>query len=310
MRYDIIGDIHGCSETLKALLRKLGYEISGGSYRHADRQAIFLGDFIDRGPRQREVLEIVRPMVDTGSALAVMANHEFNAIAFATQHPREPGYLRKRSEKNCNQHRAFLEAYPPGSAEYAEAIEWFKTLPLWLDLDGIRIVHACWDPTELRYLSKRLKTGALITDELLVDACSEGSKAYEAIETILKGKEIPLPPGSSFKDKDGNQRNHIRIRWWDEEANNHRDAFFGPDSALTHIPEDPIDEEHLISYAHHEPPVFLGHYWLEGDPEPLAPNIACLDYSVAKSGGKLVAYRWDGEGVLSKEKFESVEACD
>lgn len=31
-----------------------------------------------------------------------------------------------------------------------------------------------------------------------------------------------------------------------------------------------------------------------GVPEPLAPNIACLDYSVAKPGGKLVAYRWSG----------------
>jgi hypothetical protein len=31
------------------------------------------------------------------------------------------------------------------------------------------------------------------------------------------------------------------------------------------------------------------------DPVPLAPNIACLDYSVAQLGGKLVAYRWDGE---------------
>lgn len=310
MRYDIIGDIHGCGETLKALLRKLGYEISSGSYRHADRQAIFLGDFIDRGPRQREVLEIVRPMIDCGSARAVMANHEFNAIAFATPHPSKPGHLREHSEKNCNQHRAFLDAYSPGSLDYAEMIEWFKTLPLWLDLGGIRIVHACWDPAALDYLSKRLKNGALITDELLEDACTKGSRAYEAVETILKGKEIPLPPGSSFPDKDGSQRNHIRIRWWDGDAKSHRDAFFGPASALTHIPDDPVDEEHLISYAHHEPPVFLGHYWLEGDPEPLAPNIACLDYSVAKPGGKLVAYQWDGEGVLAREKFESVTARD
>jgi hypothetical protein len=28
---------------------------------------IFLGDFIDRGPDQRGVLEIVRPMIDDGS---------------------------------------------------------------------------------------------------------------------------------------------------------------------------------------------------------------------------------------------------
>ena len=49
-------------------------------------------------------------------------------------------------------------------------------------------------------------------------------------------------------------------------------------------------------------PVFVGHYWLTGTPTPLAANVACTDYSVAK-GGKLVAYRWDGESELSADKF-------
>lgn len=43
---------------------------------------IFLGDFIDRGPKIRETLQIVRAMVDAGTALAVMGNHEYNAICF------------------------------------------------------------------------------------------------------------------------------------------------------------------------------------------------------------------------------------
>ena len=45
-------------------------------------------------------------------------------------------------------------------------------------------------------------------------------------------------------------------------------------------------------------------------PAALAPNIACLDYSVAKPGGKLVAYRWDGEQTLSGEKFEWVDRVE
>jgi hypothetical protein len=32
-----------------------------------------------------------------------------------------------------------------------------------------------------------------------------------------------------------------------------------------------------------------------------------MDYSVAKPGGKLVAYRWNGERELSREKFIAVE---
>lgn len=59
--YDLIGDIHGHADALQQLLKKLGYYRQKGVYRHPDRQAIFLGDFIDRGPRIREMLEIVRP---------------------------------------------------------------------------------------------------------------------------------------------------------------------------------------------------------------------------------------------------------
>src|ERR1035437_10235977 len=83
MGYDIIGDIHGQAQKLKALLCTLGYRRSMGEFRHPEgRQAIFLGDLIDRGPDQIETLNIVRGMTDAASALCVMGNHEFNAIGY------------------------------------------------------------------------------------------------------------------------------------------------------------------------------------------------------------------------------------
>lgn len=66
----------------------------------------------------------------------------------------------------------------------------------------------------------------------------------------------------------------------------------------------------MIEYGHAEKPVFLGHYWLEGKPTPLAENIACLDYSVAKKGGKLAGYRWEGERAIDPPKFVAVERID
>ena len=66
----------------------------------------------------------------------------------------------------------------------------------------------------------------------------------------------------------------------------------------------------MVEYSHESPPVFLGHYWMEGEPVPLSPNIACLDYSVAKPGGKLVAYRWDGEQILDPGKYVWVERTE
>jgi hypothetical protein len=35
-----------------------------------------------------------------------------------------------------------------------------------------------------------------------------------------------------------------------------------------------------------------------------------VDYSVAESGGRLTAYRWDGEQVLEKERFVWVERIE
>ena len=87
--FDIIGDVHGCCDELESLLEKLGYEqveaeIPGSGYelhnrafRHPDgRKTIFLGDLVDRGPRILETYQLVRNMVNTGSALCVPGNHD------------------------------------------------------------------------------------------------------------------------------------------------------------------------------------------------------------------------------------------
>jgi hypothetical protein len=112
--HDIIGDIHGQADKLVALLRRLGYHQTAGAWRRPERQAIFVGDFIDRGPAQVRSVDIARCMVDAGMALAVMGNHELNAIAWHTPDPNNPGdYLRPHhsprwGDKNREQHAAFL----------------------------------------------------------------------------------------------------------------------------------------------------------------------------------------------------------
>jgi len=303
--YDLIGDIHGRAVELEGLLSELGYTVSGGTYRHPNRQVIFLGDFVDRGPYQRRVLEIVRPMVEEGSAFAVMGNHEFNAIAYHTPDG-NGGYLRTRNKKNTRQHQAFLDEFADRPSEWAQGIDWFKTLPLWIELEELRVVHACWDQAYINQISIGYGGSATLSDELLTAASRRGTWQYQAIETLLKGKEIQLPHGTYFHDKDGNRRHEIRVRWWDS-GGTYRDLFMGPESAIIHIPDEPVQAEHLVDYVHDEKPVFLGHYWMEGDPKPLASNIACLDYSVAKVGGKLVAYRWNGEKIICPEGYVWVE---
>ena len=310
MSYDIIGDIHGCAHSLQLLLDRLEYSVHDGAYRHPERRVIFLGDFIDRGPLQRETIEIVRRMVDAGAALSVMGNHEFNALAYYTPDRESGDYLRPHTEKNMRQHQAFLDAYAHTPDDHADVIAWFMTLPLWLDLGGLRVVHACWDARLIARIAEFQGGSHLLSEDLLVQSNRRGQWQFEALETLLKGKEIRLPDGASFRDKDGTSRHNIRVRWWDQGATNFKEAFFGPESARTHIPEDEIAGDHLVDYSHEAPPVFLGHYWMEDEPAPLARNIACLDYSVAKPGGRLTAYRWDGEQVLEKARFVWVDRVE
>ena len=301
--YDLIGDIHGHAAELTSLLELLGYDRHKGYDSHPARKAVFVGDFIDRGPQIREVLALVRPMVDHGSALAVMGNHEFNALCYHTPDPDHSGdSLRTHSDKNVHQHRRTIEQVPP--AELDEYLEWFRSLPMWLDLKGLRVVHACWDDRQIAVIRSGIEQHSGVTSEFLRRASTKDSPLHLAIEDVLKGKEIRLPDGMSYVDKDGNERHAMRTKWYESVA--HKTYHSYALTADPDLPDNPIQESvaHLATpYPADAPPVFFGHYWLRAEvPAVLAPNVACLDYSVAK-GGMLVAYRWDGEKQLSSSKF-------
>ncbi|MFZ4625374.1 MAG: metallophosphoesterase, partial [Rhodoferax sp.] len=289
MNYDIIGDIHGHAEALKALLRSMGYTDRQGAWRHPERQAIFVGDFIDRGPKQIEAVEVVRCMVEAGSAQAVMGNHEFNAIAWYLPDPAQPDdYLRphhsiKYGDKNFQQHAAFLNEVS-GTPRHKEIIDWFLTLPLWLELDGIRVIHACWHADFMRYLTENGLKNCRLTADMMIEACREpldeaekdtpAPSVFKAVEALTKGVEIPLPKPHTFLDKDGHQRDRVRVRWWDREATSYRQAAMLDDTARAQLPDSPIPAHNLIGHDG-ATPVFIGHYWATDIPRLLSPKVVC-----------------------------------
>lgn len=303
--FDVIGDVHGYGEVLERLLRSMGYRETGGAYRHPERQAVFVGDLVDRGPDQRLTIEVVRRMVDAGTARIVMGNHEFNAIAWTT--PDGAGdWCRVHSSKNLGQHQAFLTQIGEGSPLHREVVEWFRTLPLWLDLGGLRIVHACWDPASMAVLG-----ADFLTDESVV--AEPDTPHYDAIETVLKGPELDLG-GRTFRDPGGACRARARQRWWDPTAASLGDAAELPGgvtscdgSPFEPLPDAPLPPELLVKPAL-EVPVLYGHYWRSG-PAPAidGPMTACVDWSVAAvPSGPLVAYRWSGESELTDDHLVAV----
>jgi hypothetical protein len=304
MEYDVIGDIHGHAGKLAALLRTLGYRERAGAWRHPDpgRAAIFVGDFIDRGPGQLATIAIVRGMLDAGTAQAVMGNHEFNAVAWHTPDRHAAGgHLRKRNGRNQAQHAAFLGEAAHDPALHQELVDWFLALPVWLDLPGLRVVHACWSPDHVARLQPLLRPGNRLDLALVEAASRRGTLEYEAIETLLKGPEIELPAGHSFLDPGGVERTRVRLRWWDATARTYREAGIANGAQAQDLPDLPIPPASQGGYAG-DKPVLFGHYWESGTPRVQSPSAACVDYSACK-GGPLVAYRWQGEHALRDAHF-------
>ena len=303
MEYDVIGDIHGQAGKLDALLTQLGYVQRGELWTPSQgRQAIFLGDLIDRGPEQIGVVNRVRRMVDAGYARCIMGNHEFNAIGYLS--PRcdgSGGFLRKHSKTNQDQHAEFLRQVGEGSTLHKEMVQWFRTLPPALDLGGIRVVHAWWHPPYIERVSGKWDIDAPMSDDFLYRAYDENNPEWQAMEGLTKGLEMRLPPGHSFQDHSGVERFDVRTKWWLTEATSYREVAILEADQHHQIPDAPLPESYApwpISGA----PVFVGHYWMTGTPAPQSPKLACLDYSAAKSG-PLVAYRWEGEELIRDDGF-------
>jgi hypothetical protein len=297
--YDIIGDVHGYHDVLENLLHKMQYTCEDGVYRHPHRKAIFVGDLVDRGPKIRETVELVRRMVEHEQALMVMGNHEFNAIAFYTEDGKG-GHLRKRNNDHIRGFAKTIAGYADHPEQWERDMAWMKNLPLFLDLGGLRVVHAMWHEPHITHLKEAF--GGKLTDDLLHRSHQKEMVEYALIEDTLKGREVPLPEGLEFRDKEQIQRKHARVCWWKNPEHT------APENYLIHMNQ-PFPEGHRLAYIPHEAypegaaPVFFGHYWFRDTrPSILAHNVVCLDYSVAL-GGFLCAYRWDGEQRLDNGKF-------
>ena len=317
--YDIIGDVHGHALTLETLLKKLGYMKEGraGYFRHPQRTAIFVGDLIDRGKENFRTLEMVKTMVDNGSALVVMGNHDYNALCYHSK-DRNGHFLRPHNQRTYAQHKEVLqEIEEKGQGQWDMYLEWFRKMPLFLEMDGLRVVHACWDQASIDFIKNnkiRDEQGRL-TDEFLVQSVKKGTEAFSVVEVLLKGREIMLPPGHpGIYDRDNNLRKWLRIKWWMSsrqwlELETYEQAVRADQGILAKIPglKIPLDilaeaKGMRVGEEGKGTPVFFGHYWFTGEPRPLTETVACLDYSVAR-GGQLACYRWDGERVLDKSKF-------
>ena len=302
--YDIIGDVHGHAMLLKKLLKTLGYVKSDGTWRHAERKVVFIGDFINRGPEIRETVQIVRQMTEAGSALTILGNHEYSAILY---HIKDSAgmYLSRHIAGNRNQIQSTLTAFAGFIPEWKDHLKWLRTLPFYIDLGQIRVIHAYWNDSDINYLKSFIPKGKLKKDFLRTIHEKQHPTA-SIIYRILKGLEFRCPQDLILKCSKGMSRKVFRMNWWESPQNKtFRELSFGNKFIL---PEYTVPKEIAPSfepYSSDKPPVFVGHYCLSEGAVIVQSNICCIDSCVVGSE-TLSAYRWSGEQQLTRENIVNV----
>jgi len=305
--YDIVGDVHGCGQALEELLLKMGYSKRRGVYQCPNRQAIFVGDIVDRGPHIREALSIVYDMVTSGHAQMVMGNHEYNVYCHATSHPEKNAYLREHNPHNDRLVSETFEQFANHKHDLATFLEWFSHLPLFLDMGHFKVVHACWDHFYIREYLKRYQTHC-VSPEIIVESSDNDSFVGMILDRLLRGTDIRLPDNRVIRSRDGFERSFFRAKFWADAPQTYSDVVFQPDPLPNELLNRELSEEEkmrLTLYPKEAAPVFFGHYWLQGKPTLIKHNICCLDYSAVKYG-RLVAYRLNDGLTLNNDSFSWV----
>ena len=299
--YDIIGDVHGHADELKSLLRNMGYRLVDDCYSHPTRKAVFVGDFINRGPKIRETIILIRKMVEQGSAFAILGNHEMYAVLYYLRDI-EGKYYKKRIPKYQLQINQTLDEFVLYKEEFKSHLKWMRTLPMFLDFGDIRVVHACWDDENIK-LIKNTVTEPKLTKTVLREIALNGTNFSEKFWETCKGIDFQLPRDLLVFDDEGRPHRSFRMKWWESpEGKTFKEVSL---EGRFDLPAYTIPREIIPfrkPYPKSAPIVFFGHYCLKECCSILAENLCCVDSCVTRTG-KLLAYRWEGEKKLTKANF-------
>lgn len=282
-RLDIIGDVHGRAATMRELVRRLGYRRESGRWFHPEgRKLVSVGDLLDDGNDPLDCLELVEEMAGDGCALAVMGNHELNALHYMAEPP-----LRRRSRDNTKQFASTLAQIEADRARWERARNFIERIPTRLEPDGgrLRVIHACWDEKHIDDLPLHIDSPEILyrtstmppenrawadnRDAGLEDELKAAADPlFVAVEQCIKGAEVPCDPHPDHREKIRYKR---RVDWWND-----------------------YDGEARVLFGHYKFP-WTGDRLRATPAEPgwVPPRhrAACLDFG-AHEGRMLVAFRW------------------
>ncbi|WP_370679039.1 metallophosphoesterase [Comamonas sp. GB3 AK4-5] len=320
---DVVGDIHGELTALRELLRHLGYDRFG--VHPEGRKLVFVGDFCDRGPDSPAVLEWVQNLVQAGHAYAILGNHEINLLR---EDPKDGSgwFFDVRYQSDQVKYAPFNR---PTEGQRQRIVEFLSTLPLGLEREDLRIIHAAWVQPQVE-AARAMPAGqvrheydrweleaARIARERCIAArmqqeCHDWPHSLEdheqkppllpahADHELNKGMVNPLKVLTTGVERaaqapfyaGGKWRFVERVAWWNQ-YDEGVPVIVGHYWRRLHPPEKPVhgkQEEELFGST--APTAWHG----------LQRNVFCVDYSV---GGRWVARR-AGEPLQSRFKLAAL----
>ncbi|KEO84202.1 hypothetical protein EL26_05400 [Tumebacillus flagellatus] len=165
--YKVISDIHGCREEFEELLRV-------AKYNPDSERLILLGDYVDRGPDSRGVVERVMELVRNYGVVALGGNHEEVFLEWLDESERSAFYLREfvgGRETIDSYCRPFgVTGYEDAARRlirerYAEQMDFLQKLPDYHEAEGYIFVHAGIDPAESDWKQTEKSAFRWIRDE-------------------------------------------------------------------------------------------------------------------------------------------------
>lgn len=326
---DIIGDIHGELDFLNKLLNVLGYDTDG--YHCEGRKIVFLGDFVDRGPKSASTVKKIKKMIENGNAIAILGNHELNTLNLDSKPG--SGWFFESILKDKKEHK-----YEPcekiNESDRQFVLDFLNSLPIAYEGDDLRLIHACWHEEsieklrELKVVDVKKEYHYCLTQ---INEKLENSVEYQLYlqersqwGSRLSEKECKVPFLDGWAQVNNKrQMNHPFkvLTSGVERIRENREPFFVQKWRFT---------ERCAwwdSYSDSKP-VIIGHYWrrfsgkegiVEGEEslfkeiDPLSyfgkkSNVFCIDYSIGlmfeKRHGErseqlhLAAFRWPEEKIV------------
>ncbi|WP_338551902.1 metallophosphoesterase [Paenibacillus sp. KS-LC4] len=218
----VISDIHGCYREFIELLEKI-------EYRSLQDRLILLGDYVSRGPKSKEVVELVMHLVQEQGAIALQGNHDHRFVRVMENRASEQDITRffehggsetlhsycRTTRSNRLEH--LKEARDVMLGEFASHLAFLKKLPFYYEDNDYIYVHAGLNPSvaqlceqsthDLLYIKEQFYRNKTRMEKVVVFGHTVTKDIHGSYAIWLGGDKIGIDGGCSF----GGQLNCLEL---------------------------------------------------------------------------------------------------